>query len=116
VCFWNGICIYDCIEFIDRLRYTDVAADVAFLAMDLDHYHRDDLSKIFIEAYVKSSGDTELLKLLDFYKCYRAYVSGKVGCFQFDDRYISDAEKEKIRSNAAGYFRLAESYVEEVGR
>ena len=100
----------DCIEFIDRLRYTDIAADIAFLAMDLDHYGRKDLSGIFIDAYVKKSGDKELLKLLNFYKCYRAYVRGKVDCFQYDDPYISAGEKEKIAGNARGYFKLAESY------
>jgi uncharacterized protein len=113
ICFFNGICIYDCIEFIDRLRYTDVAADIAFLAMDLDHFSRADLSKNFIDAYVKTSGDKELLKLLNFYKCYRAYVRGKVGCFGYDDPHISDAEKDKIAANAAKYFRQAESYIEE---
>jgi uncharacterized protein len=113
ICFHNGICIYDCIEFIDRLRYTDIAADIAFLAMDLDHFHHPDLSKYFIDAYMKKTGDYELLKLLAFYKCYRAYVRGKVGCFQFDDPHISNAEKDKIIANAHGYFKLAESYIEE---
>ncbi len=112
ICFYQGICIYDCIEFIDRLRYTDVTADIAFLAMDLDHYGRQDLSGIFINAYVSQSGDKELLKLLNFYKCYRAYVRGKVGCLQYDDQYISAAEKEKIAANARSYFRLAASYIE----
>jgi aminoglycoside phosphotransferase family enzyme len=113
ICFHQGICIYDCIEFIDRLRYTDVAADVAFLAMDLDHYGRTDLSQTFTNAYVLESGDKELMKLLNFYKCYRAYVRGKVGCFQYDDRYISAGEKEKIITNAQTYFKLAESYIED---
>jgi aminoglycoside phosphotransferase family enzyme len=112
ICFWKGICIYDCIEFIDRLRYTDVAAEVGFLAMDLDHYVRADLSATFVNTYVKASGDKELLKLLNFYKCYRAYVRGKVNCFQYDDPYIPDKEKDKIIATAASYFRLAESYIE----
>jgi aminoglycoside phosphotransferase family enzyme len=112
ICFYKGICIYDCIEFIDRLRYTDMAADIAFLAMDLDHYGRQDLSDSFIEAYVSKSGDKELKKLLNFYKCYRAYVRGKVGCFQYDDQYISAGGKEKIAANARSYFKLAESYIE----
>ena len=111
VCFYHGgICIFDCIEFIDRLRYTDVAAEVAFLAMDLDHYDRSDLSGEFIRAYVKAGGDDELLKLLNFYKCYRAYVRGKVNCFQYDDPRIPAAEKEKAKTNARSYFILAESY------
>jgi aminoglycoside phosphotransferase family enzyme len=112
ICFFNGISIYDCIEFVDRLRYTDIVADIAFLAMDLDHYDRRDLSRYFIDEYVKKSGDRELLKLLNFYKCYRAYVRGKIGCLQYDDRYISAAEKEKIVLNARGYFELAETYIE----
>ena len=111
ICFTNGICIYDCIEFIDRLRYTDVTADVAFLAMDLDHYGRADLSDGFVSAYVKKSGDVELNQLLNFYKCYRAYVRGKVGCFQYDDPYISSDEKEKILANTRSYFDQAESYI-----
>ncbi len=112
VCFSDkGVCIFDCIEFIDRLRYTDVAADVAFLAMDLDHYNRRDLSDIFIKAYIEKSGDKELMRLLDFYKCYRAYVRGKVGCFQYDDPQIPAGEKEKIKAGARSYFKLAETYV-----
>ncbi|MCD6453322.1 MAG: phosphotransferase, partial [Dehalococcoidales bacterium] len=76
ICFTDGVCncIYDCIEFNDRFRYSDVASEVAFLAMDLDHYRRADLSHSFINAYVDESQDKELLSLLNFYKCYRAYV------------------------------------------
>jgi aminoglycoside phosphotransferase family enzyme len=113
ICFYKGICIYDCIEFIDRLRYTDVAAEVAFLAMDLDHYRRPDLAITFVDAYIKASGDKELLKLLNFYKCYRAYVRGKINCFLYDDPHIPDSGKDKIIATAASYFRLAESYIEE---
>lgn len=112
ICFGNGICIYDCIEFNDRFRYCDVASEVAFLAMDLDHYGRPDLADGFIDAYVTASGDEELRELLNFYKCYRAYVRGKVGCFQYDDPYISAAEKARVLANTRSYFELAESYIE----
>ncbi len=111
ICFHNGICIYDCIEFNDRFRYCDVASEVAFLAMDLDHYGRPDLSESFVVAYVEKSGDGELKQLLNFYKCYRAYVRGKVACFQYDDPYISPGEKERVMANARSYFELAESYI-----
>ena len=110
VCFTGGICIYDCIEFNDSLRYTDVAAEVAFLAMDLDHYGRSDLSGSFIDAYIKESGDEELRELLDFYKSYRAYVRAKVGCFQYADPYIKAEEKARILENTQAYLRLAELY------
>lgn len=111
ICFGNGICIYDCIEFNDRFRYCDVASEVAFLAMDLDHYGRRDLSGSFVDAYVAKSGDEELRQLLNFYKCYRACVRAKVGCFQYADPYIPAAEKEQILENTRSYFKLAESYI-----
>ncbi|OGO19022.1 MAG: hypothetical protein A2144_06860 [Chloroflexi bacterium RBG_16_50_9] len=113
ICFFNGICIYDCIEFNDRFRYCDVASEVAFLAMDLDHYGRSDLSDHFVTAYVEKSDDRELKHLLNFYKCYRAYVRGKVGSFQYDDPYISGEEKAAAQATARSYFALAESYIQE---
>ncbi len=111
ICFCDDICIYDCIEFNDRFRYCDVASEVAFLAMDLDHYKRADLSGHFVDAYVEQSRDDELKQLLGFYKCYRAYVRGKVGSFKYDDPYISQEEREKVLAEARGYFELAESYI-----
>lgn len=111
VCFTDGICIYDCIEFNDRFRYGDVASEVAFLAMDIDHYGRADLSHQFVQSYVKFSQDLDMLRLLPFYKCYRAYVRGKVESFKLDDKYISERDKEDARFTASGYFDLASFYV-----
>ncbi len=110
ICFANGICIYDCIEFNDRFRYCDVASEIAFLAMDLDHYGRADLSHHFVDAYIAASQDEELRKLLSFYKCYRAYVRGKVACFKFDDPYITEPERKQTREIAGSYFDLAHAY------
>jgi len=111
ICFSNDICIYDCIEFNDRFRYCDVASEVAFLAMDLDHSGRADLSRIFVDAYVAMSRDKELLTLLNYYKCYLAYVRGKVESFKLDDPYIAPAEKGQTRGVAISYFDLANSYI-----
>jgi len=111
VCFSDGICIYDCIEFNDRFRYSDVASEVAFLAMDLDHYGRTDLSNHFVAAYIDYRQDRELATLLDFYKCYRAYVRGKVESFKSDDPHISAEEKSGSLTAARNYFELAESYL-----
>ncbi|MBI2830571.1 MAG: AAA family ATPase, partial [Chloroflexi bacterium] len=111
ICFTDGICIYDCIEFNDRFRYCDVASEVAFLAMDLDHYGRADLSRRFINAYIEGSQDKELKDLLSFYKCYRAYVRGKVESFKLDDPYISAEEKQRVMEIAGSYFDLADAYI-----
>jgi len=97
-------------KFNDRFRYGDVASEVAFLAMDIDRYQRADLSQAFVNAYVRLTHDKDLLQLLNFYKCYRAYVRGKVESFKFDDPYISQEEKTGVLAAARRYFELAESY------
>jgi aminoglycoside phosphotransferase family enzyme len=111
VCFTDDICIYDCIEFNDRFRYGDVASEIAFLAMDLDRYRQAGLSRHLVNTYVKLGHDEELQKLLNFYKCYRAYVRGKVESFKLDDPYIREEEKAKVLAAAQSYFQLAESYL-----
>jgi uncharacterized protein len=110
VCLNNGVCIYDCIEFNDRFRYCDVASEVAFLAMDLDHYGRADLSHRFATAYRESSRDDGVPPLLHFYKGYRAYVRGKVESFKREDLYLSPEEKDRATATAASYFDLAQAY------
>lgn len=111
VCFTDSICIFDCIEFNDRFRYSDVASEIAFLAMDLDYHGRPDLSQHFVATYQKISGDREMGQLIDFYKCYRAYVRGKVESFKLDDPHIPREEKEETLSKAIKYFDLAYSYI-----
>jgi len=106
----DGIYIFDAIEFNERFRYSDVAADVAFLAMDLDFRERTDLSNFFVKKYVEYSGDQELTKLLPFYKCYRAYVRGKVISFKLKDPNVSGEEKRAAMKEAKSYFKLASTY------
>jgi aminoglycoside phosphotransferase family enzyme len=111
--FWGKeISIFDCIEFNERFRYTDVAADIAFLAMDLDYHGREDLSEHLIRAYIGESGDYELMGVLDFYKCYRAYVRGKVESFRLDDPNIPEKEKEEALKRAQKYFNLSYRYAQ----
>jgi len=102
--------IFDCIEFNERLRCGDVAVDIAFLAMDLDFNGRRDLSEHFIDRYVEASGDAELMAILDFYKCYRAYVRGKIACFTSSDPALDDPAKRVQRNLARRYFGLAYEY------
>jgi aminoglycoside phosphotransferase family enzyme len=111
VCFENrGIQVYDCIEFNERFRCGDVAADVAFLAMDLDGHGRPDLADAFIAAFVAASGDTTLPAVLPFYQCYRAYVRGKVDSFQLDEPEVPPAQRRAARAAARRRFALAGWY------
>ena len=110
----DKICIFDAIEFNDRFRYSDVAADVAFLAMDLDFQQRSDLADYFIERYIGYSKDQQLIQLLPFYKCYRAYVRGKVISFRLDDPNIKSEEKVSATNEAQAYFKLAVEYAKKL--
>lgn len=107
----NGdVSIIDCIEFNQRFRYSDVASDLAFLAMDIDYCDEPGLSRLLVDTYIEASGDTGLRETLDFYKCYRAYVRGKVNSFRLRDQELPAEEKAAVASKARRYFDLAASY------
>ncbi|MBU0483278.1 MAG: hypothetical protein KKB30_02030 [Proteobacteria bacterium] len=110
ICLADQIYIYDCIEFNQRFRYCDVASDVAFLAMDLDYHGLDGLSTYFIDRFKVASGDDDLTEMLDFYKCYRAYVRGKIGLFTAHAPEVDDNTKKSCLEQARKYFELAEKY------
>ena len=110
----NCVCIFDCIEFNERFRCGDVLNDMCFLSMELDFHNREDLSKAYEEEYIKQTQDPEASLFLPFFKCYRAYVRGKVTSFLLNDPHISDEEKESARQKARRLFSLARRYAEEI--
>ncbi len=110
ICLADRVHIYDCIEFNDRFRYCDVASDVAFLAMDLDYHDLAGLGDYFIRRFAGQAEDEGLGGMLDFYKCYRAYVRGKIGLFTAADPAVEEQVRQANLEAAARYFRLAESY------
>lgn len=110
ICLSREILIFDCIEFNERFRFSDVAADIAFLLMDLDFHKAPLISADLAFFYLKISRDWPIYLLLNFYKSYRAYVRGKVTCFRLDDPVISAQEKSVAFEEARSYFRLSHHY------
>ena len=108
----NEICIFDCIEFNKRFRYSDAASDIGFLAMDLDYQGRPYLSSYLIKKYVEKSKDKGIYDVINFYKAYRAYVRGKVAGFKLNDPNILKEEKNKTVNVASKYFDLAYYYIQ----
>jgi aminoglycoside phosphotransferase family enzyme/predicted kinase len=111
ICLTGRVCIFDCIEFNNRFRCTDTAADIAFLLMDLEFHGSRDLSEVFLNEYLAASGDTGALRLIDFYTVYRAFIRGKVESFRLKDPGIPEMEKQAARERAIRYFRLARGYI-----
>lgn len=111
ICLTDRFRIFDCIEFNERFRYIDTAADLAFLLMDLDFHGRSDLASLLLETYMAATGDREIALLLDFYRAYRAFVRGKVTAFRLNDPATPQEERGGIRDLATAYFRLARGYL-----
>jgi aminoglycoside phosphotransferase family enzyme/predicted kinase len=108
--FADGIQIIDCIEFNERFRYGDVAADLAFLAMDLDFNGFPDIGQSLIADYAASANDPEIFLLLDFYKCYRAHVRCKVECLRSGEEDLPKRQANVAEERAKLYFQLAYEY------
>ncbi len=107
----DRIMLFDCIEFNDRFRYGDTAADLAFLLMDLDFKGYPAFAERTAGTYANASDDDGILDLLPFYKSYRAAVRGKVLGFELNEPEISEEEKKTARETARAYFDLALAYL-----
>lgn len=112
----DGIQIIDAIEFNDRFRFGDAAADLAFLHMDLDARGAFPQSLWVLDAYVRSARDPSLYRVVDFYACYRAMVRVKVSCLRLQELgetkgdALGGDESHQCRRQAALYLNLAYTY------
>ncbi len=99
ICFApEGIQIFDCIEFKPEFRQCDLAAEIAFLTMDVEvRGGGDGLVETFLTRYGELIADGELRSLLPFWQCQRALVRGKVYALRGPDG----------RASAVKYLRYA---------
>ena len=94
-CLDDGPRFLDCLEFDDQLRYGDVVADLAFLAMDLERLGHRDLAVRLFDSYRRQSGDSWPESLGDFYVAYRALVRAKIACLSVADGRIDNGENAR---------------------
>jgi aminoglycoside phosphotransferase family enzyme/predicted kinase len=113
ICLYQDkIQIFDCIEFNEPFRNSDVLYDAAFLLMDLQFRGRDDLANVFLNTYLEYTGDYEGLALLPLYCSMRAYVRAKVTSFLLDDPAIGEPVKQSAAAEARAYYQLAWQYTQ----
>lgn len=110
ICMTDPVQIYDCIEFCRRLRIDDIAAELAFLLMDLDFRSRRDLAGRFLAVYQEHAHDPGLVALLPFYKSYRAWVRGKVEALLADETDVAPELRQAALDRSRRYFNLALGY------
>lgn len=74
----GDVCVFDCIEFNESLRWIDVIDDLSFTCMDLMYRRRHDLAARLLNRYLEITGDYQGLSVLQFYRTQRALVRCKV--------------------------------------
>ena len=79
-CLDDGPRILDCLAFDERLRISDVLADIAFLAMDLERLAGPPASQKLMTYYAEYSNEHHPPSLAHHYVAYRAHVRAKVAC------------------------------------
>jgi aminoglycoside phosphotransferase family enzyme/predicted kinase len=102
--------VIDCVEFSERFRSADVAAEVAFLAMELELVGRPDLAAGFVARYAEAADDLGLYGVLDFYLAYRAWVRGKVAALVAADAAAPADVRKRKALEARRDFALARAY------
>ena len=102
--------VIDCIEFAERFRCGDTAAELAFLSMELESAGRSDLAAGLLARFAEASDDFGLYGVLDFYLSYRAWVRGKVAAFVAADPSTPAAMRTSKREEARRFFGLARSF------
>lgn len=105
----NKIVIFDCIEFNEPFRFTDVTADIAFLIMDLEDRNLTAFANRLLNNYLEETGDYQSLLLMNFYKAYRAMVRAKVALFSLGQT-TDQGVREAILKQYYNYANLAERY------
>lgn len=111
IAWWdNEILIFDCIEFNKNFFWIDVISDIAFLIMDLEDRQQHALANRFLNRYLEITGDYAGVRLLIFYKVYRALVRAKVAAIRANQEPEGTRVYNETFNDFEQYLKLAEDY------
>ena len=102
--------VVDCIEFDRGLRALDVAADLAFLVMDLVASGGARFARALLQAYREAGGDPGENQLIAFYASYRALVRAKVALLRAAQHPAGSSAHGHESADARELLRLAEQF------
>jgi aminoglycoside phosphotransferase family enzyme/predicted kinase len=106
----DGICLFDALEFSERLRFTDTGLDIAFLAMDVERRGFAETAAVLLSLYTAAMGDSTLPLVSAFFLCHRALVRAKVAGILAGQKSVPAAQRQAAREEAALHLRLAAHY------
>jgi aminoglycoside phosphotransferase family enzyme/predicted kinase len=106
----RGIYVYDCVEFNPGLREIDVAADLAFLVMDLARLGAGHLADELVPGYREAGGDPGDEGLLSFFAAYRAWVRSKVACLRARELPQQSSDRDEQEAEARDLLALGHRF------
>jgi aminoglycoside phosphotransferase family enzyme/predicted kinase len=117
IALWQDeIVVFDCIEFNPNLYWIDVISEIAFFIMDLEDREQEALAQRFLNRYLETTGDYYGLRMLPFYKVYRAMVRAKVDALRLKQErgqeQAGSSEYGQTFSEFHQYLQLAERYIQ----
>ena len=112
----NDIVVLDGIEFSPGLRRIDVAADMAFLVMELSFVGRRDLAESFAEIYFSETNDVTGCDVLPLFAVYRSAVRAKVAAILGAESEISQPDRDKAIARSRAHWLWCLSELEQPDR
>lgn len=109
----SDIVVLDGIEFSPSLRRIDVAADMAFLVMELSFVGRRDFAESFADAYFSESNDITGCSVLPLFAVYRSAVRAKVAAILGAELEISQPVRDKALARSRAHWLWCLSELEE---
>jgi aminoglycoside phosphotransferase family enzyme len=104
----DPLSIIDPLEFAIEHRFSDVAAEICFLAMELDEIQRPDAGAYVLDRYAALTGDGTLKTVSPFFKRYRAVIRAKVEWIRSGQ--TEDEQSADHLRRGRGLIELALSY------
>lgn len=105
-CLDDGPRFLDCLAFDDDLRAGDVLADIAFLAMDIEHRGHPGLARALIATWAEALGESHPASLAHQHTAYRAQVRAKVTAMR------ASGGDPGATAEARALHRLAEAHLQ----
>jgi len=93
----GGITTFDCIEFNEDMRNTDVMADIAFLVMDLAARRKVGLAAHCLNRYLELTGDYGGMRVFNLYFTYRCLVRAKVAVIRSLERNGAGDQQDDLK-------------------
>lgn len=112
ICLNEQARVIDCLEFNRQFRLVDPADELSFLAMECERLGAASAGDELLEGYTETSGDHPPLRLLKFYRVYRACLRARLSIWH--TRELEPTQWPKWQARAREYLRLAQEYVSDI--